>query len=184
MIPRKLNKINKEKLIEHMLKLQGEDRRLRFGAAVNDDFIKAYIESSFKKDSQWFGIEVDSQIVAACHASIYDGQAELGCSVNEEYRGNKLAQLMFDRAVTWLRTKGISTVFMHCLTENAAMRHIATKNAMTVVSDSGETDAVVTIDPPTLLTPMADAYADRMALYDMVWKNNFSMFNPYQGKKS
>lgn len=176
MIPRKLTSFQKEKLCQHLKSLQGQDRRLRFGTVVNDEYIEKYVNESFNTNSKWFGVEVDGRIRAACHASIFNGEAELGCSVDEEYRGNKIAQAMFERAVTWLRTKGIKKVFMHCLTENAPMRHIAKKNDMVVVSEQGETDASVEIDPPTFLTPLVDAYSDRMAFYDMIWKNNMSMF--------
>ena len=82
---------------------------------------------------------------------------------------------MFDRAVTWLRTKGIQEVYMHCLSENSAMKHIARKNDMTVVSEQGETDANVEIKPPSPFTAMTDAYLDRIALYDMIFKNQIKV---------
>lgn len=177
MIPRKLNSLDKLKLIEHLHSLQGDDRRLRFGGIVTDEYITNYVSKTFdNKHNKWFGVEINNVIVAACHASIIDDIAELGCSVNEEYRGNGFAQTMFDRAVTWLRTKGITDVCMHCLTENSIMKHIARKNDMVVVTDSGETDANVHLDPPTPIVHMVDAYADRMALYDMMVKRNISIF--------
>lgn len=180
MIPRKLSILDKHKLTSHLQSLEGEDRRLRFGGAISDDAIATYVEGSFDDESKWFGIDhIDGSLVAACHAAVNNGQAELGCSVNPDYRGNGFAQLMFDRAVTWLRTKGIDQVFMHCLTENAVMRHIARKNEMTVVSSYGETDAEVKIEPPTPATVMKDAYLDRIALYDMYWKNNMRAVDFY-----
>lgn len=180
MIPRKLSFIDKNKLVQHLQSLQGEDRRLRFGGCISDEFIAKYVEGSFDEESKWFGIDhINGHLVAACHVAVKDGEAELGCSVDPEFRGNGFAQLMFDRAVTWLRAKGIDHVFMHCLTENAIMRHIARKNDMTVVSGYGESDAEVKIDPPTPVTIMEDAYMDRIALYDMYWKNNIRVFDFY-----
>lgn len=171
MIPRKLSAQDKTKLAEHLLALQGEDRRLRFGGVVTDLYIDNYVEHSFDDRSKWFGVEEDNKIVAACHVAIYEDSAELGCSVDKEYRNHKLAQAMFDRAITWLRSKGITDVCMHCLTENGAMRHIARKNYMTVVSDGGESEANVHVAPATPFTPIVDAYVDRMALYDMMFKD-------------
>ena len=144
MVPRKLTAKDVSLIVAHLTQFQGEDRRLRFGGMVSDNFIVDYVENSFLYETQWFGIDhIDGYLVAACHAAINDGQAELGCSVNQDYRGQGLAQLMFDRAVTWLRTKGITEVYMHCLTENQAMKHIARKNHMTLASEYGETDALV-----------------------------------------
>ena len=150
---------------------------MRFGMAVTDDYIKNYVEQTCDMSSnKWFGVENNGEIVAACHAAIIDDIAELGCSVDSNYRGHGLAQGMFDRAVTWLRSKGITDVCMHCLSENGAMKHIARKNDMVVVSDYGETDANVHLHPPTPFVHMADAYADRMSVYDMMLKNNIKIF--------
>ena len=177
MIPRKLSFLDKEKLTRHLLTLQGEDRRLRFGTVVNDDYIIQYVDKTCgATDSKWFAVEDDGKIVAACHAAIIDDLAELGCSVDKEYRGHGFAQAMFDRAVTWLRARGITDVCMHCLTENAVMRHIARKNDMAVVSEMGETDANVHLEPPTPFVHVVDAYADRMAVYDMMLKHNIKIF--------
>lgn len=176
MIPRKLSLLDKSKITSHLHNLQGEERRLRFGGSVSDSYIAEYVERSFKDNSKWFGVDhIDGYLVAACHVAIMDNDAELGCSVDRDYRNQGLAQLMFDRAVTWLRSKGIHHVFMHCLSENGAMKHIARKNEMTVVSFSGETDAEVDLEPATPFTPLVDAYADRMAVYDMLLKNNLRL---------
>jgi RimJ/RimL family protein N-acetyltransferase len=175
MIPRKLTREHTGRLVDHLIKLQAEDRRLRFGMVVTDNYIENYVFSSFNTESKWFGCEDNGEIISACHVAITDAHAELGCSVDKEYRNHKLAQAMFDRAITWLRTKGITDVFMHCLTENGAMKHIARKNDMTVVSEGGDSDANVQVAPATPFTPMVDAYADRMAMYDMIVKNNITI---------
>lgn len=180
MTPRKLSVLDKQKLINHLTTLRGEDRRLRFGGTVSDDYIISYITKSFDTDCKWFGVDhIDGMLVAACHATIADGEAELGCSVDPDYRNQGYAQAMFDRAVTWLRTRGITEVFMHCLSENGAMKHIARKNDMTVVSEYGESDATVHIEPATPMTVAEDVYLDRIALYDMYVKNNFNAFDFY-----
>jgi RimJ/RimL family protein N-acetyltransferase len=179
MIPRKLSQLDEDNLVAHLTSLKGEDRRLRFGGTVSDNFIEQYIHFSFDSKSKWFGCEVDGKIIAACHAAVKDGDAELGCSVDKEFRGNGLAQEMFDRAVTWLRTQGVKEVFMHCLTENQIMRHIARKNEMTIVSEYGESDATVGIQPATTATVMKDAYLDRMVVYDMLIKTNYNAFDFY-----
>lgn len=177
MIPRKLSFLDRDKLTDHLQSLQGEDRRLRFGMAVTDEYIEKYVKTTCDvRNNKWFGVEVEGKIVAACHAAIIDEAAELGCSVVEEYRGHGLAQGMFDRAVTWLRSKGITDVCMHCLSENGAMKHIARKNDMVVISDHGETDANVRLTPSNPMVHMADAYADRMAVYDMMLKRNIKIF--------
>lgn len=176
MSPRKLSAQDKAALTDHLIRLQGEDRRLRFAATVTDDFIRRYINETFDEKSKWLGVDgKPGELVAACHVAFYDGQAELGCSVDQGYRGHKLAQKMFDRAVTVLRSKGITKVFMNCLSENKAMKHIAKKNQMTVVSYDGDAEARVTIESPTPVAPLHDAYLDRMALYDTLIRGQYNL---------
>lgn len=177
MIPRKLSILDKDRLIVHLTSLQGEDRRLRFGAGIGDEAIASYVSNSFKQDSKWFGVDhIDGHLVAACHVAIVHGEAELGCSVDAHFRGQKLAQSLLDRAVTFIKSRGINTVFMHCLTENNAMRHIAKKNNMHVQSEYGETDARVEVDGNPM-SIIEDAYLDRVALYDMLFRNQLRAWN-------
>ena len=180
MAVRKLTHLDKTRIINHLTQLKGEDRRLRFGGTVNDDYISTYVTKSFEQESQWFGVDhIDGHLVASCHVAVMDGEAELGCCVDEDYRGEGFAQKMFDRAVTWLRVRNITHVFMHCLSENGAMKHIARKNDMVLISEYGETDAAVDVEPATPATYMEEAYMNRLALYDMYMKNNYRVFDFY-----
>jgi hypothetical protein len=56
------------------------------------------------------------------------------------------------------------------------MKHIARKNDMAVVTDSGESDANVHLEPSNPFVHIVDAYADRMAVYDMMLKHNIKIF--------
>lgn len=186
-IVRKLNEVDSERIIEHFCELESEDRRLRFGTAISNYAIRHYVEESFKDNgSVWFGIDDDSgKLLSTCHVAITDDFAELGCSVVSKYRGYGLAQSMFSRAVTYLRTKSIKTVFMHCLTENHVMRYIAQKNDMVVVTCSqDEVDTELNIKPPTPSTFVENAYMDNMAFYDMITKNSLRMFKLFSGGSS
>ena len=184
MLPRKLTFLDRQALTKHLQSLKGEDRRLRFGMVAVDDYVEQYVNRTINDvDSKWFGIDdLDGNIVAACHVAISDELAELGCSVDRDYRGHGFAQELFDRAVTWLRTRGIQDVCMHCLAENAIMKHIARKNDMAVVTEFGESDANVHLDPPTPVVHIVDAYADRMAMYDMIYKNSVKAIRSYMPK--
>jgi RimJ/RimL family protein N-acetyltransferase len=173
---RKLTRQDQAALTRHLQGLTGEDRRLRFAATVNDDYIADYVNGAFAPDSEWLGVDGEAgELIASCHVAIHAGEAELGCSVDPAHRGKKLAQGLFNRAITYLRAKGIRQVFMNCLTENQVMKHIAKKNDMAVVSCCGDSDARLTIEPPTPVTPLHDAYLDRMALCDSLIKGQFKL---------
>lgn len=179
MLARKLLRHEADKLIEHLCKLEGDDRRLRFGVSISDEAIGNYVtKSMLDEDSAWF-VCGEQEIVAACHVAIYNNEGELGCSVDPSFRGLGLAQQLFDRAVIYLRAHNIVDVYMHCLTENQIMKHIAKKNDMTVVSCDGEADAKIKVDPPTAATYYQDVYLDRIALYDMIVKTQVNAYNSF-----
>jgi RimJ/RimL family protein N-acetyltransferase len=181
MIPRKLSYLDALLVTAHLLCLNSEDRRLRFGINVSNDFIRKYVRETIDSPtSQWFAIQDDSMLVALCHVAIYDnGDAELGFSVDEEHRNKGYAQILFDRAITWLRTNGVTNVFMHCLSQNAAMKHIANKNGMTVITEIGESNAQVKVEPASVMTSVTDAYYDKIALFDMIYKNSYKFMKNF-----
>ena len=176
MLPRKLIATEDEKLINHLCKLEGDDRRLRFGVSISDEAIANYVTKSMQDDNSVWFVCGEQEIVAACHVAIYNNEGELGCSVDPESRGLGLAQQLFDRAIVYLRAHNIVDVYMHCLSENQVMKHIAKKNDMTVVSCDGEADAKIKVDPPTPATYYRDVYLDRIALYDMIIKSQVNAY--------
>lgn len=185
MIPRKLvNDLDKENLILHFTKdIVGEDRRLRFGAAVDDDSIIGYLNTSFKEfgcKNMWFILDIETpthfarRVVASCHVS-YDEKtncAEMGCTVSPEFRDQKIGQELFNRGITWARMRGAETVFMHCLSENKTIQHIAKKNGMTVVTiDPSEKESTIKVNKNPIVAGFEDAVMEQMAVYDMSVRN-------------
>ena len=140
----------RDSLITHFLALGPEDRRLRFGSTLADDGIRAYVARiDFGRDGL-FAVQDDAlRLLAAVHIATTGNIAELGLSVVPQSRGQGLGNALFRRAVTFLRNRGGVEVFVHCLSENAAMMHLARKNGMRIVYSGGESDARVAIEPAT-----------------------------------
>ena len=185
MIPRKLNNfIDKDNLKLHFIKdLVGNDRRLRFGGSLSDEAIETYLKSSFVDfgiNNMWFIVDVESpetfgrKVVATCHVN-YDyrtNTAELGLTVSPDYRNQKIGQELYNRGVTWARMKGAETIFMHCLSENKTMQHIARKAGMTVITiDPTEKQSSIKVDKNQALAGFQDSVLEQMAVYDMLVRN-------------
>jgi len=193
MIPRKLtNFIDKENLELHFLKTIVEnDRRLRFGGSLSDDAIKTYLKSSFDGFgivNMWFIVDVESpetfgrKVVATCHVNydIKTNTAELGLTVGPDYRGQKIGQELYNRGVTWARMKGAETIFMHCLSENTIMQHIARKSGMTVITiDPNEKQSSIKVDKNPMLAGYQDTVYEQMAVYDMMVRNQTWFFTSF-----
>lgn len=173
MIPRKLTPFDKQKLVDHFIKdIVGNDRRLRFGYEAPDTSVKSYIEDSLENYgyvNMWFVVEDALKIIATCHVSMNKetNTAEMGCTVSPDYRNQKIGQELFNRGITWARMAGAENVFMHCLSENRTIQHIAQKGGMTVVTiDPSEKESTIKIKQNQYEAGFKDYVMDQIAIYD------------------
>lgn len=182
MLPKRLHHPFEKILVKnHLTALKDHDRHLRFGAALSDEGIESYVDQQWYADGAWFGVyDGPNKIIALVHVAVVGDEAELGLSVEPEYRGQKLGQRLFERAVMYIKSKNIKHVFMHCLSENAVTRHIANKYGMTMITSQGETDARAVIDfPYTIVDPLQEAVAQNLALYDNSIRAIAKMWSDY-----
>ena len=141
---------DKAALLHHFLQLDPEDRRLRFGAPIDDDRVRDYVKRLDMGHDGLFAVHDDAlDIVAAVHVALGDSDAELGLSVLPHWRSLGVGNALVARAVVFLRNRGVRGVFVHCLAENAAMLHIARKNRMQLQHFGGEANARLALQPPT-----------------------------------
>lgn len=146
----RLHALDRPALEAHFIQLDSEDRRLRFGSGISDAGLRDYVRRiDFERDGI-FAVQDDAlRLLAVVHVAMGGGPAEMGLSVLPEARGQGLGNALFQRAVTFLRNRGVVSVFMHCLTENAAIVHIARKNRMWVARRGTESDACLELAPAT-----------------------------------
>lgn len=147
----RLRESDRAALADHFISLDGEDRRLRFGSNISDEGLREYVARIDCERDGVFAVHdhEGSRIVAVIHVALSSKSAELGLSVSPEYRFQGLGSALFLRAVTFLRNRGTPEVFVHCLTENGAMMHLARKNRMRIIPAGSETDARLALDPAT-----------------------------------
>lgn len=170
----------KDKILEHLLKLEGNDRRLRFGATLNDDAISRYIDNINPKDILFAIFDNDLNIIGLTHFAISaDGSAELGLSVDASARGQSNGSKLFKRSLLMAKVMGIHELYIHCLSENAAMKHIASKYSMTVISEFGETQGCLNVSKITPVEMLEHAYIEQLTVYDFALKAHISNLNNF-----
>jgi GNAT superfamily N-acetyltransferase len=129
----------------HFLALGDDDRRLRFGA-VSDRHIASYVDGIDFDASHVYGVRGrGSQWLGIGHLSPGPEVAELGLSVLPEGRGRGLGAAIFRYAVARASRRGISRLYMHCLTSNRAILSIARAAGMSIGSSGGESDAYLMV---------------------------------------
>jgi RimJ/RimL family protein N-acetyltransferase len=130
----------------------------------------------------WFVVDVGDRIVASCHVSLNrdNNSAEMGCTVSPDYRDQKIGQELFTRGITWARMAGAEHVFMHCLSENKVIQHIAKKGGMTVVTlDPSEKESTIQVKQNRFEAGWKDYVMDTIAVYDMSIRQQYFFVKKY-----
>ena len=169
-IVNELSWTHREALERHMLLLGGEDRQLRFGGSLSDTAVRHYVARiDFDQDAVFGVFGHDLTLLGAAHLARGNGNAELGVSVLLDHRGRGLGGALLQRAHTHARNWGVRVLYMHCLTENAAMMHLARKQGMDIVAEAGEADALLNTS-----SRFAAAIDRRIALFDHALKTQLA----------
>lgn len=137
-------------LLAHFLSLDREDRRLRFGACIPDIVIREYVARlDFGRDGLFAVRDAHGRIVAVAHVAMAGDAAELGLSVDPAHRSVGNGGALFARAVDFLRNRAVHEIYVHCLAENAPMRHLALRHGMRLSSHGSEREGRLTLLPAT-----------------------------------
>ncbi|HWS74947.1 MAG TPA: GNAT family N-acetyltransferase [Quisquiliibacterium sp.] len=137
-----------DSLIAHFTALGEEDRRLRFGVAVEDAFIERYVQGiDLERDVIFGARSAPGQWVGIGHLVLDGKSAELGLSVLPDARGRGLGAAIFRYAVVRAARAGKDRLYMHCLTSNRAIMSMARAAGMSIRSDAGEADAHLVVPP-------------------------------------
>lgn len=156
-------------IVDHIVALSVDDRYLRFCYNISNDQIMKYVEKTTSTVNTkeladfWFGVKLDDKLVATIHISIDGRSAEFAFTTDIDHRGKKLGQLLFARGYQLVTEYNIYTIYMQCLTQNQAMRHIAKKFGLSVISHGPDLEASINIDYPV---PFARIDEVKMSIVD------------------
>jgi len=119
----------------HFLALDGADRRLRFGSPVRDEVVRGYVARiNFARDGLFAVQDDDLRLRRVVHVCVRRRVCRARpVGARRPCAAWAWAAPLFARAVTHLRNRGATEVFVHCLSENAAMMHLARKHGMRVI---------------------------------------------------
>ena len=170
-IIRNLSRADRDGLAAHLLALDAADRRLRFGTPLSDIGVRGYVAGiDFARDAVFGVIDCDLRIVGAAHVARGDGHAEVGLSVLPEFRRRGVGGALLERSAMHARGWYVRKLLMHCLAENVAMRRLAQRQRMRIVTESGESEAWLALAPPDPATVAGEFVADRVGLLDYTLK--------------
>lgn len=184
---KELSERDRRRLLMHFLALDDSDRLLRFGSVLPDELITRYVQMlDFSRDTV-FGVYDDNLALlgvghlafapreampALSDATLKAQIAEFGVSVSSSARGMGIGSKLFERAAIHCRNEDVDTLYMHCLSSNQTMIHIAKKAGMEIHRDYGEADAYLKLTPASAGSMLAEAVEEQFAQLDYSLKAN------------
>ena len=96
--------------------------------------------------------------------------AEFGVSVLESARGQGIGSKLFERAAIRCRNTHVTMLYIHCLSHNSTMMHIAKKAGMKIEYAYGEADAYLTLPPADQSSIVAEMLQEQAAVFDYALK--------------
>ncbi|MFM2088151.1 MAG: hypothetical protein RLZZ237_3020 [Pseudomonadota bacterium] len=199
---KQLHERDRRRMMKHFLSLEKSDRLLRFGSALPDELVAQYVQKmNFSRD-MIFGVYSRSfRLVGVGHLAFAPREqapaknvvttkeqvAEFGVSVSKSMRGMGVGSKLFQRAAIHCRNNDVDTLYMHCLSSNKTMMHIAKKAGMEIQRDYGEADAYLKVLPPDPSSMLKEAVQEQFAMFDYTFKANaraaYKLFERLPGRK-
>ena len=164
---------HRPRIVAHLLALPERDRYLRFGYAASDAQITRYVEQiDFDRDEVLGIFNRQLRLLALAHLAFLTdagdtaSRAEFGVSVVPKARGRGYGRRLFDLAALHARNRGVQTLVVHALSENAAMLHIASSAGAAVVRDGAESQAALELPPETIASRVEELVETSAAEWD------------------
>ena len=184
---KQLEERDRRRMLKHFMALDDSDRLLRFGTVLPDEQVAAYVNKiDFARDTVYgvynkvfklvavghLAFAPKEQLTAASAVTEKDKVAEFGVSVSASARGLGIGSKLFERAAIHCRNSDVDTLYMHCLSSNQTMMHIAKKAGMEIEREYGEADAHLRLLPPNPGTVLQEAIEEQFATIDYTLKAN------------
>ncbi len=155
---------------------------MRFGYAASDEQVQRYVDGlNFERDDIFGIYNRKLEMIAMAHLAFapddaHEGCAEFGVSVSKHARGRGYGARLFDRAVINARNEGVGMLFIHALSENAAMLKIARKAGASVVRSGSESEAHLQLPIANFDSRMSEIVGDHFAEVDFQFKSRAKQF--------
>lgn len=184
---RQLTTADQKRMLAHFVALDDDDRVLRFGQRTTDAVIENYVRGiDFANDAVFGVFDSGLNLVGVGHLAYLpvrdDNEprtAEFGLSVSHTARGTGVGSALFARAAMRSRNAGVGILYMHCLSHNATMMHIARKAGMDIHRDYGEADAYLTLPPADSASILGEMYQEQAAVFDYAFKRQVRQANKF-----
>jgi GNAT superfamily N-acetyltransferase len=164
---RKLNATDHAAFEAHLLALDPDSRRSRFGMAATDAFLEQYAARCITLNAIIHGAFLGEELIGAAEmrpvGDFIAEEAEIAFSVRQDWRNCGIGSVLFARVLRSARNRGFVRLYMSCLKHNAPMRALARKFSAEIHVEFDE--AVALVEPPrqTIISLLREVFDEASA---------------------
>ena len=166
------------------LEIQDEEtRQLYFGVAGSQHVIEALMTGILANpDNHHFLIARDGdRWVGTIHIAVSGKVVEFGVIVDEEYRGQGVANTLMDEALVWARNRGYTELFMHCLGWNKPIQHLCHKHGLKTQNMYGDSEVEMKLPPANWVTINKEFCIKQRNWYHTFLQKNWATYQELYG---
>ncbi len=149
---------------DHLLRLDPESRRNRFGGGIGDELIAAYAAGAMRPGAVMHGFLADGALRGVAELKPYGipfpTEAEVAFSIEQPWQSHGVGSALLERTLLAARNRGIKLVHMACLADNARMQQLARKFEAELSFDRGSVVGEVAAAQATPLSILREMVAD------------------------
>ena len=154
---------------EHLLRLDPQSRRNRFGGGVSDERIRRHVASATATNCVLHGFFVGGTLRGASElrligSSLFARKAEAAFSVELPWQSHGIGSALLERTMLAARNRAIVHIHMACLADNKRMQQLARKFEAQLSFDLGSVVGAVENPRPTALSLLREFVADGESL--------------------
>jgi GNAT superfamily N-acetyltransferase len=149
---------------EHLLRLDPQSRRARFGGAVADDFIHNYADLTTALTPVLHGFVVEGMLRGVAELrpvrTNSDADAEAAFSIEQHWQSHGVGSALLSQTLLAARNRRIRTLHMICLADNKRMQQLARKFDAELTFEYGSVVGEVEQPFPTPASVMQEFVSD------------------------
>jgi len=149
---------------DHLLRLDADSRRNRFGGAIADELVLAYAETAMQVGTVMYGFVIDGVLRGVAElkplGAASPGVAEVAFSIETPWQSHGVGSALLERTLLAARNRGIKLVHMTCLAGNARMQQLARKFEAELSFDFGSVVGEVEAPHATPMSLFREFFAD------------------------
>ncbi len=162
----RLSSFQRDRVLDHLLRLDPEDRASRFGRATGDEEIRRYWERIDWARTLMIGCEAGGELRAVGELrAIGEGwgpTAEVAVTVERPVQGRRIGSELFRRLVTLARNRGVRSLYVICLARNRKVQRMVLRYGTELTQYDGEIEGQIRLPWPSSLSfvrELIDEYA-------------------------